>query len=106
MDRRRDPMSRKHRVMISERQQEYLQRLTRTRACPPSLAQRATIILFAYERFRPTAIAERLGCPRAEVRICRNQWIRSFDRLVEIECLQSESAFHTAVIDALSDHPG
>jgi hypothetical protein len=99
-------MPRKAKVVISERQQEYLRRLAESRTCPADLAQRARMILFAYDKCNNATIALRLGCEASAVRVWRNRWAERFDRLVHAECLESDDAFRLALIDALSDNPG
>ena len=98
-------MPRKVRVVISERQQDYLLRLARSRGCPRDVADRARIVLFAYEKCTNGTIAERLGCGRRAVRDCRNRWAGGFDRLVHIECLESDAAFRVALVEALMENP-
>jgi hypothetical protein len=51
-------------VIITERQQEVLQTLTRSSTCPQALAQRAHLILLAFEGWDNEDIADRLGCER------------------------------------------
>src|SRR5262245_7047595 len=98
-------MPRKARVVISERQQQYLRRLSRSGICPRELADRARIILFAYDRCNNATIAGRLGCPLRTVREWRNRWAHGFDRLVRIECLENDAAFRVALVDALMENP-
>jgi putative transposase len=92
-------------VVITERQQDILQQMVRSRSCPQGLAQRAQIILLAFERWRNGPIAAHLGCERHAVGIGRRRWADAFDTLVRIECLEGRSALETAVEDVLSDNP-
>ena len=98
-------MPRKVRVVISERQQAYLRRLTQSDVCPPEVADRAQIVLFAYDKCNNATIADRLGCGRRTVREWRNRWAGGFDRLVRIECLESDAEFRVALVEALMDDP-
>src|SRR5438445_10556295 len=98
-------MPRESRVIISERQQDYLRRLAESRTCPRELAQRARMILFAYEKCNNATIADRLGCERATVSAWRNRWAERFAHLVHVECLESDDAFRVALIGTLSDNP-
>ena len=98
-------MPRKVRVVISERQQEYLRRLTQSDSCPPEIADRAHIVLFAYDKCNNATIADRLGCGRRTVREWRNRWAGGFDRLVRIECLESDAQFRVALVETLMDDP-
>jgi putative transposase len=92
-------------VVITERQQEILQRWVGSRSCPQGLAQRAQIILLAFDRLQNGPIAEQLGCERHGVGIWRRRWADAFDTLVRIECLEGLSALETAIEDVLSDNP-
>jgi len=92
-------------VVISERQQEILRRMVRSRSCPQGLAQRAEIILLAFDRWQNGPIADRLGCERHAVGMWRRRWADAFDTLVRIECLEGLPALEAAVEDALSDNP-
>ena len=92
-------------VVITERQQEILRQMVRSRSCPQGLAQRARIILLAFDRLQNGPIAEQLGCERHGVGIWRRRWADAFETLVRIECLEGVSALATAIEAALSDHP-
>jgi putative transposase len=92
-------------VVITERQQEVLRQMVRSRTCPQGLAQRAEIILLAFDRWQNGPIADHLGCERHAVGIWRRRWADAFDTLVRIECLEGLSALETAVEQVLSDNP-
>ncbi len=92
-------------VVITERQQEILQQLVRSRSCPQGLAQRAQIILLAFERWHNGPIADHLGCERHGVGIWRRRWADAFDALVRIECLEGLSALESGIEEVLSDNP-
>jgi len=92
-------------VVITERQQEILRQMVRSRSCPQGLAQRARIILLAFDRLQNGPIAEQLGCERHGVGIWRRRWADAFDTLIRIECLEGVPALRTAIEDVLSDNP-
>jgi putative transposase len=92
-------------VVITERQQDILRQMVRSRSCPQGLAQRAEIILLAFDRRQNGPIAEQPGCERHAVGIWRRRWADAFDTLVRIECLEGLSALETAIEDVLSDLP-
>jgi putative transposase len=92
-------------VVITERQQEILRQMVRSRSCPQGLAQRAQIILLAFDRLQNGSIAEQLGCERHGVGIWRRRWADAFETLVRIECLEGLSVLETAIEDVLSDNP-
>ena len=92
-------------VLITERQQEILTTMTRSRGCAQGLAQRANLILLAFEGWDNQAIAEFLGCERHGIGIWRRRWKEAFDRLVLIECLEEPGDLRHAIEDVLSDLP-
>jgi len=84
-------------IRISERQQECLRQLSRSRDSQQGLAQRAQIILLAFEKWDNARIAAYLGCERHSVGVWRRRWAKAFDRLVVIECVESDAAFYKAL---------
>ena len=92
-------------VLISERQQDVLQSMTRSSSCPQALAQRARMILLAFDGLDNEAIADRIGCERHAVGIWRRRWAEAFQRLVLIECCEKESALPRAIEGLLGDLP-
>jgi len=90
-------------VVITERQQEILRQMTRSRSCPQGLARRAEIILLAFDRWPNGPIADHLGCERHAVGIWRRRWAEAFDTLVRIECLEGGPALRAAIAEVLSD---
>lgn len=92
-------------MVITERQQEILQRWVGSRSCPQGLAQRAEIILLAFDGWQNGPIADHRGCERHGVGIWRRRWADAFDTLVRIECLEGLSALEAAIEDVLSDNP-
>jgi putative transposase len=92
-------------VVVTERQQDILHQMVRSRSCPQGLARRAQIILLAFGRLQNGPIAEHLGCERHAVGIWRRRWADAFDTLVRIECLEGLPALETAIEDVLSDDP-
>lgn len=92
-------------VIISERQQEVLQTMTRSSTCPQALAQRAHMIWLAFDGWDNEEIADHLGCERHAVGIWRRRWAAAFPRLVLIECCEKPSALPRALEDLLSDLP-
>jgi putative transposase len=93
------------RVIISERQKEVLEAIVRRSMCPQQLAQRAKIILLAFEGHLNEDIADRLNCQRHRVGVWRRRWARQFHRLVSIECEEGMKGLKKAVEEVLSDAP-
>jgi putative transposase len=92
-------------IIITERQQDVLQTMTRSSTCPQATAQRARMILLAFERLDNEPIADRIGCERHAVGIWRRRWAAAFQRLVLIECCEKKSALPRAIEELLSDLP-
>jgi putative transposase len=92
-------------VTITERQQEVLQTMVRSSTCSQAVAQRAHIILLAFDRLDNEDIAHRLGCERHAPGIWRRRWAAAFQRLVLVECCEKDSALPKAIRQLLSDLP-
>lgn len=92
-------------VIITERQQEVLRTMTRSGTCPQALAQRARMILLAFDGLPNERIAECIGCERHAVGPWRRRWAAAFERLILVECCEASSALPRAIEDLLSDLP-
>jgi putative transposase len=92
-------------LIITERQQATLQTMTRSSTCPQALAQRAGMILLAFEGLSNEQIAEQVGCERHAVGPWRHRWANHFDRLILVECCEKPSALLEAIQELLSDLP-
>jgi putative transposase len=92
-------------IIITERQQEVLQTMTRSSTCPQALAQRARMILLGFDGLDNQDIADRIGCERHAAGIWRRRWAEAWQRLVLIECCEKESALPKAIEELLSDLP-
>jgi putative transposase len=92
-------------VIVTERQQEVLQLLARSGTSPQAVAQRARMILLAFERLPNEEIAGRLGYERHPVGVWRRRWADAFDRLVLVECCEGVPALRRAIGELLSDAP-
>lgn len=96
---------RARKLIITERQQTILQSLTRSSTCPQAMAQRAGMILLAFDGLANQDIAERVGCERHAVGPWRHRWADAFERLVLTECCEKPSALPRAIEELLSDRP-
>jgi len=92
-------------VTITERQQQALRTMTRASTSTQALAQRAGMILLAFDRLANEDIARRLGCERHAVGVWRRRWARAFDRLVLVECCEGLPALRRAIAELLGDRP-
>ena len=92
-------------VVITERQQEVLQKLSTASTVAKRLVQRATIILLAFAGLDNEVIAQRVGLERHQVGMWRRRWQRAFDKLVRIECLETSAALRRGIEGVLNDEP-
>lgn len=90
-------------VTISERQQDVLRTLIRSSTCPQALAQRARMILLAFDGVSNERIADHIGCERHAPGIWRRRWAVAFDRLILVECCEKPSALPRAIEGLLGD---
>ena len=84
-------------VTITERQQQVLRTMTRASTSAQALAQRAAMILLAFDGLDNEDIARRLGCERHAVGSWRRRWAQAFDRLVLVECCEGLPALRRAM---------
>ena len=92
-------------LVVTERQQTTLRIMTRSSTCPQGVAQRARMILLAFEGEDNETIAQKLRCERHAVGSWRRRWVRAFERLTLIECGEKESALPRAIEGLLGDSP-
>ncbi len=96
---------RARKLIITERQQSVLQSMVRSGTCPQAVAQRARVILLAFDGLANEDIAGRVGCERHAVGPWRRRWAEAFQRLVLVECCEKPSALPRAIEGLLSDRP-
>lgn len=96
---------RAHKLIVTERQQSILQTMVRSGTCPQGVAQRARIILLAFDGLSNEDIAEQVGCERHAVGPWRRRWADAFQRLVLVECCEKPSALPRTIEGLLSDRP-
>lgn len=93
-------------VVISERQQEVLRKMSTATTLAQRLVQRATIILLAFAGLTNEDIAGRVGLERHQIGLWRRRWQRAFNDLVRIECTEdSAAALRHAIAGVLTDEP-
>lgn len=90
-------------VVITERQQEVLRRLSTATTMAKRLTQRAAVILLAFEDLDNETIGKRVGLERHQVGIWRRRWQNAFDKLIKIECLEAAAALRQAIEAVLAD---
>jgi putative transposase len=96
---------RARKLILTERQQATLQTMARSSTCPQAVAQRARMILLAFEGRSNEEIAEHLGCERHSVGPWRHRWADDFQRLILVECCEKPPALAAAITRLLSDLP-
>jgi transposase len=92
-------------VVISQRQQKVLRKLSTATTVAKRLVQRATIILLAFAGVANEDIAKEVGLGRHQVGVWRRRWQDAFDNLIRIECLEDPPALRQAIADLLRDEP-
>ena len=92
-------------LLLTERQQAVLRHMAAAPTSPVRLAQRAEIILRAFERQENQAIAAAIGLDPTAVGLWRRRWVRAWPKLIQIECTEAHAAFRRAIQDVLSDRP-
>ena len=90
-------------VVITERQQVILQKLSRATTVSYRLRQRAQVILMAFAGRLNRDIACVVGLGKDQVGIWRRRWQVAFERLTVIEGLEKPADVARAIEDVLSD---
>jgi len=93
-------------VVITERQQEVLRKLSTATTVAKRLVQRATIILLAFAGMDNQNIAQQVSLERHQIGVWRRRWQQAFNNLVRIECTEDAPAKLRHAIEALlADEP-
>jgi transposase len=92
-------------VVISERQQAVLRKLSTATTVAKRLVQRATILLLAFSGVDNWDIAKQVGLGRHQVGLWRRRWRAAFADLIRVECLDEPKALRRAIEDLLADEP-
>ena len=92
-------------ITITERQQEILRTLGNAPTASSRLRQRASIILLAFDGWDNPDIADRVGLARRQVGRWRRRWADAWNRLIQIECLDTRAALRRAIEQVLTDEP-
>jgi transposase len=91
-------------LVISERQQVVLRKLSSATTVAQRLVRRATILLLAFSGVALQDIAKQVGLGRCQIGIWRRRWQDAFPNLIRIEC-EDPPALRKAIEDLLSDEP-
>jgi transposase len=90
-------------VVVTERQQAVLRQMSTASTSPVRLAQRAKIILAAFDGKTNEEIALEVGLDRNAVGLWRRRWSKAWSELTLIECMESHARFRRAIEKVLSD---
>jgi transposase len=92
-------------ITITERQQDILQTLSRSVTARSHFRQRAAIIVLAFDGLRNQDIAARVGLTQRQVGLWRRRWAKAWNKLIDIECCESQAALRRAIEAVLTDAP-
>src|SRR5262249_61243319 len=92
-------------VVISERQEKVLRKLSTATTVAQRLVQRATIILLAFSGLANQDIASQVGLGRLQVGLWRRRWQNAFANLIRIECAKDPPALRKAIEQLLGVPP-
>jgi hypothetical protein len=92
-------------VVVTEMQLSIVHEIAMATTSSVQHAQRARIIVGAFDGRLNEDLSVELGLHRAQVGLWRRRWADSFDSLVAIECHESRAALLRAILDVLSDAP-
>jgi transposase len=92
-------------VPITERQQEILRTIGDAPTAASQLRQRVAIVLLAFAKHGNPQIAAEVGLTRRQVSLWRRRWADAWDRLIRIECTETQAALRRAIEQALGDEP-
>src|SRR5438105_15027067 len=80
-------------VVISERQEKVLRKLSTATTVAQRLVQRSTLILLAFAGVANHDIASQVGLGRHEVGLWRRRWQDAFASLIRLACSDGPTAF-------------
>src|SRR2546421_7428145 len=93
-------------VVITEREQAVLRKMSTATTRAKRLVQRASIILLAFAGLANQDIAQQVGLERHQIGLWRRRWQGAFNDLVRIECNDDSPATLRAAIEGvLTDEP-
>lgn len=94
-------------IILTDRQREMLEQLTRRTNSTQGLVRRARIVLTAAEGYNNEQISRKLGLNRETVRLWRGAWLSAAQRLAEVEEAEEgeEKELRLRIEEALADAP-
>jgi transposase len=92
-------------ITITERQQDILRTVSNAPTASSQFRQRASIILWAFDGLSNPEIADQVGLSRRQVGLWRRRWANAWDRLIQIECVETRAELRRAIEQILRDEP-
>ena len=92
-------------VPLTDRMFQILTRLSTSRNAGVAIAQRATVILLAFQKRLNQQIASEVDLSAKTVGLWRRRWRDSFPALLSMQFGESNAAFERAISECLSDAP-
>jgi transposase len=92
-------------ITITERQRDILLTIRNAVTAPSHLRQRAALILLAFDGLCNQDIAKQLDLGGRQVGRWRRRWAKAWNRLVDIECLETRADLRRAIEGILTDQP-
>ena len=95
-----------NKILITERQQDVLEQVSKSKTYALRFIQRATLILLAFAGWDNQDIAKKVDLNRNAVAVWRRRWAKAWNKLILIECQESRAELQRAIEKVLSDAPG
>ena len=92
-------------IIVTERQERILQQIANAATSSVRHAQRARIILEAFQGKLNRHIGAEVGLNRGQTGLWRRRWADSFEALIAIECRETKATLHRTIQQVLSDAP-
>ena len=93
------------RIQVTERQMELLEEIVASRTAAVRLAQRAQIVLLAFQKHNNEEVGELVGLNPQQVSVWRKRWKADWERLISVECNESRSVLKSKIESLLADQP-
>lgn len=91
-------------IKITERQQQVLEELSRSRTEAQAVSQRSTIVLRAFAGHSNEEISAEVGLERKQVGLWRRRWRDAWESLTRLECLEPRR-LRESIRETLRDAP-
>src|ERR1700682_5601515 len=92
-------------IIITERHHDILRTVSNAPPASSQFRQRASIILWAFDGLSNPEIADQVGLSRRQVGLWRRRWANAWDRLIQIECVETRAELRRAIEQILRDEP-